>query len=356
MGKDKPELPSRNDGGEPSWFKMTGWYNLRSTILLVEILAVFIFTVYFASGFELSFLRQNALIGFIGIMLVAFWLLHWLFLGRFISKWIALIVLVIAYALGGYFGLNYFGGHWETWSRETKQNLHAIQLALERYADDNEGHYPQFLVGGELESGSVDPLVKMDTWHAYPRCPSVSSNSPYGRSCVFFRKVAPWAINPDAIIIDPQEIRALQVEYNDPYRANNPTARFGKDSTMMGNVAADHRFPQGSFGYPFWERKASNTDKLTIALQGQFYYKALYSPGATEPDAYVLMAFGSAGFERYDALTTVPGGHELDCRLPDGSGIGMGVPVLPKLGLKGDGIPDGVIIALSGGWAAKEFD
>ncbi len=32
---------------------------------------------------------------------------------------------------------------------EVKQNLHAIQLAVERYATDNEGRYPYFLYGGD---------------------------------------------------------------------------------------------------------------------------------------------------------------------------------------------------------------
>ena len=32
---------------------------------------------------------------------------------------------------------------------EVKQNLHAIQLAIERYATDMDGNYPFFLFGGE---------------------------------------------------------------------------------------------------------------------------------------------------------------------------------------------------------------
>src|SRR5687768_17077495 len=32
---------------------------------------------------------------------------------------------------------------------EVKQNLHAVQLALERYSTDNDGNYPFFVYGGD---------------------------------------------------------------------------------------------------------------------------------------------------------------------------------------------------------------
>jgi hypothetical protein len=355
MGKDKPELPSRNDGGEPSWFKMTGWYNLRSTILLVESLIVLLGTTFCLFIWEFAYLKPYAQDSLLGLTFVVFWLLHWLLLGRFISKWIALAAFALAFAAGCYLN-NSFGGHVEGWSREAKQNLHAIQLALERYASDHEGHYPPFLIGGELTFDSIDPLLRKSDWKVYPTCAADHGYPPSRTVYALIRRMAPWVIEPDSYYSIPSDVKWLQAEYKDAYSADSSTARFGKDYTLMGNVAADHRFPQASFGYPFWERKASNTDKLSIALQGQLYYKALYSPGATKPDAYVLMAFEPAGFEGQDLFTSVPGGHELDGRLPDGSGLGMGVPVIPSLGLKGDGIPDGVMIVLSGGWVAKEFD
>lgn len=65
------------------------------------------------------------------------------------------------------------------------------------------------------------------------------------------------------------------------------------------------------------------------------------------------MVFGGDKDKGMDALTTVTGGHELDGRLQDGSGVGVGVPVIPELVIKGDGKPDGVILVLTGGW---QFD
>lgn len=331
--------------------------NLRSPVLLAEAIAIVALTAFFASTWELGFLKQGVVIVLIGLAVVLLWLLHSFLLKRFVSTWISLTVFVVAYALGSYFGLNSFNVLVEYWSHEAMQSLHAIQLALERYAEDNEGHYPPFLIGGDMYSGhSIDPLLGEGRWETYPRCAGMYHGYPVSEgSYALLRSLVPWAINPNYYCSLPSDLKRLQAEFDDPYGAGNKTNRFGSDYTRMGNVAADHRFPQASFGYPFWERETTFDNRMALALQGQFYYKALYSPGSDQPDGYILMAFGRADYDWGDWLTTESGGHELDCRLPDGGGVGMAVPVLRQLGLKPDGIPDGVIIVLAGGWVMSDM-
>ncbi|MCB1220464.1 MAG: prepilin-type N-terminal cleavage/methylation domain-containing protein [Planctomycetales bacterium] len=49
---------------------------------------------------------------------------------------------------------------------EVKQNLHAIQLSLERYSTDEDGIYPFCLYGGEslLNMGSVNGINPQYQW------------------------------------------------------------------------------------------------------------------------------------------------------------------------------------------------
>jgi len=79
--------------------------------------------------------------------------------------------------------------------RETKVNLHSIQIALERYATDHNGEYPEYIMGGDLESwdsengviaisqaaeGQVpplDPLIEMGYLASYPTNPFFDSTS-----------------------------------------------------------------------------------------------------------------------------------------------------------------------------------
>jgi hypothetical protein len=248
-------------------------------------------------------------------------------------------------------------GVWVTW---TRQDLHSIQFALERYAEDNGGHYPEFLIGGEYtdDISNPDPLL-YGYYPYYPRNEAfdIDLRPPVSDDYMSFytlRTKYPWLLGPYSMIVLPAELTELQAKFQDFYRTEG-RMRFGVNSARMGNMGADHRFANAKWGYPFWERKKGSRNLLTVGLQGQFYYKALYKPGSKQPDGYILMVFGSYAFDGMDAFTTVPGGHELDGRLPDGSGLGMGVPVIPELGIEGDGKPDGVYYVLHGGWPVKAF-
>jgi len=233
-----------------------------------------------------------------------------------------------------------------------RQNLHSVQLAIERYASDNEGVYPRYLLGGDW---SDDFVIAEDYWRFS------------GLDQVEF----PFWKGDKPKLALPGEGDWLVMEGYMPRYPRNPFYRKwrnkrcvivlslgdtrnvgGDDSTSMFQVGADHRFENARFGERYWLWQRGNT--IDRALRGNFYYKALIPPGDDKPRGYILMAFGKAKKPNLDAFTTVPGGHELDGRLPDGTGVGMGVPVIPELGLKPDGKRDGVILVLHGGWPWEE--
>lgn len=270
-----------------------------------------------------------------------------------------LAVYIVAFFTGGYLSVatSIRDGVWVWRARSCLWN---VQLSVERYALDHDGHYPEFLIGGEYTEGeaSPDPLFR-GYLEGYPRNEAArrslqEPDSEYMRDYIKLRSKYPWLIGAHYYWSDPDDIAELQRRYGDYYDGAEAPSRFGEHYTLMGNIAADHRFPDAQWGYPYWERRTGSRDLLTVDLQGQFYYKVLYRPGSDQPDGYILMVFGSYADDGMDAFTTVSGGHELDGRLPDGSGVGMGVPVIPQPGLESDGKPDGVLLVLFGGWPWEE--
>jgi len=241
---------------------------------------------------------------------------------------------------------------------QAKKNLHAIQLAVEHYASDHYGSYPYYLLGGHFTD---DFAIDAQTWESFknsflrPYASEVWANVVTRMETVRF---APSGMG-DRLICEGYTL----VYSDNPYSPRKTDAKSciipfdggtfsrrsgGLEGHSTAQIAADHRFEGAEIGERYWEWERGS--ELAESLQGNFYYKALIPPGEEHPRGYILMAFGNADNPGMDVFTTVPGGHELDGRLLDGSGIGMGVPVMPELGLEPDGKPDGVIIVLSGGW------
>jgi hypothetical protein len=252
---------------------------------------------------------------------------------------------------------------------EAMQSLHAIQLAVERYHAD-EHRYPEFLIGGTTEwddtsrypiAADGDTLAFLGYMPVYPDLDRsgrdlmaqeipIYSN---GRADIM-RRV--FLNERSGIAANPGDFKRLQDVFGDKHNVESHHSRFIDETSRarMGNLAADHRYENARWGFPYWLRETGSKDLITVTSQFNFYYKSLKSPGADRPDGYILMVFGPHYEKGQDTFTTVPGGHELDGRLPDGTGIGMGVPVIPQLGLEPDGKPDGVTIVLHGGWPWEE--
>ena len=160
---------------------------------------------------------------------------------------------------------------------EGKKNLHEIQLAVERYATDavmDGGFYPEFLLGGSAPgqddprlnlAQASDPLIRKGYLTVYPR-------------------------NPFAV---PENVRAMQEKYNDPFRPGTEQSkfgmRFGEDYALMGQVLADFRYPKlpgqkmtkvnnlfcyADTEYPFWDIWPEGTKKPKPFLPGEFFYKS----------------------------------------------------------------------------------
>ncbi len=275
----------------------------------------------------------------------------------------ALLVLLIL----GLVGLVYLSlqpGMRPVLDSEVKQGLHAIQLALERYAVDHHGQYPPYLIGGageyaemvKVESGRevyteprkcpfptqlTDPLVREGYLPSYPKNPFVRHISVHG-----------W-----------------QMEYNDPLRNGTEEAklhgtRFGPSCRLMGNVMADRRYamftlpraaePVRTYAdteYPcadFWPEDAAEPKPF---LPGMFFYRSqshpmLVSEGNAEPQirepvgSYILGAYGGLRTKGKDVIG------------PDASGRNAFSPFGGRAGDDSvfgnpDGIRDAVILVLT---------
>jgi len=243
---------------------------------------------------------------------------------------------------------------WKHTEGEAISNLHAIQLAIERFYEKN-GYYPEYLIGGSRGAGGTRGRTQVSPDVGAPTQRDNLSYDPLIDGGFLPGNEYPrWPGPVDDFTLRYFEL--LQAEFADEYVLSSSCSRFiSLDDTSspkirMGNVGADHRYPRAKWGFPFWLRSTESTGLISLTSQFNFYYKSLRSPKAAKPDGYILMLFGFYRTRGIDAFTNLSYGHELDGRLPDGSGVGAGVPVIPELGIKGDGKPDGVILVLHGGW------
>ncbi|MCB1220404.1 MAG: hypothetical protein H7A35_16040 [Planctomycetales bacterium] len=219
-----------------------------------------------------------------------------------------------------------FGNHRHPQYQETevKQNLHSIQLAIERYAVDSEGRYPQWISGGSHAPGSLggpDAAYTADVLIMESYMPSCPAN--------------PFARTGQARNETRRAVREMQELLNDPLQPveggdlSAPAYRFGKDYELMGNVLADPRFAEVIVGtdsdgnairkrtgtdviYRCWDTEA--LDKPQYWLQGQFMYKS-FGPliaagdagaepdfGKLHADMYMLAGYGSVRTKGQDVL------------------------------------------------------
>ncbi len=175
---------------------------------------------------------------------------------------------------------------------ECKQNLHEIQLAVERFATDSKGDYPAYLVGGSVErADKIDPSTA-DGFADISQPADVSQVSDQLLREQYIGKYPqnPFTRNGLAIhqlqeSLDGVHEDALRNGTSDP----NYGTRFGPDCTLEGNVLADPRYVKwdsksgkaGQSGnmptyadveYRFWDMWKS--DKPDPFLPGQFFYKS----------------------------------------------------------------------------------
>lgn len=216
---------------------------------------------------------------------------------------------------------------------EVKQNVHAIQIALERYNVDR-GGYPEYLIGGSAEwaanaqasasnplgglqqcSGPVsDPLLREGYFDRYPRNPFVRG------------------VDGSLAVYRVQEA-VTEPSSGDPLRdgpgglGDKLGTRFGPRCFSMGQVLCDPRYPLrvaegggapvetgATVEYRYWDIWAGA--KPAPFLPGEFFYKSwsgvLYperpdfraKPADSVPPAqlYHLGAYGGPRSKGMDVL------------------------------------------------------
>jgi prepilin-type N-terminal cleavage/methylation domain-containing protein len=125
---------------------------------------------------------------------------------------------------------------------ETKAGLHNIQLALEQFAVDNNGNYPQFLVGG-------DNAAKDLNYHENHRDVAAIFETDMSMSPDALLRggyVSAYPSNP--FVTNSVPVQQMQAMEGDPLRSSRIDGklmgtRFGPDCNLMGQVLCDSRWP-----------------------------------------------------------------------------------------------------------------
>jgi len=225
--------------------------------------------------------------------------------GTRLGQWLTVLVILfgifilVGLVLPSFIKVTGHGGK----EAEAKANLHNLQLSIERYAVNNDGAYPAYLIGGEprwaakvqmAASGPLpkgfsdisdcdptqvsDPLLRAGYIDAYPR-------NPFVRDGMAVHRV--------------QEDLPTSLTGNDPLRngaleAATAGTRFGPYCTAMGQVLCDPRYPKWQYANPatgaaeprdtwatveyrmwdMWQNGRGKDPWLAIA-PGQFFYKSM---------------------------------------------------------------------------------
>ncbi|MEP0815035.1 MAG: type II secretion system protein [bacterium] len=246
-----------------------------------------------------------------------------------------LVVIVIIGILASIALPNYIRVKDKAKEAEVKSNLHNIQLSIERFAVDTEGTYPQYLIGGDLKY-SNNPNINANV-NALTDITVIADRNQVSDPLLRRGYVDSYPKNPFAR--NGAAIHKFQEDVNDRMRsgANGPIrgCRFGGTCTIMGNVSADHRFPQfvavtpgqppqlvesqANFeNFRFFDLWLGNRPKLY--LPGEFIYKSngpiiAASPESIDPnrpiqpievDQYIMAGYGSIRSKGSDILGPEP--------------------------------------------------
>lgn len=272
-----------------------------------------------------------------------------------------LVVIVIIGILAAIALPNFIKARNKAREAEVKSNIHAIQIALERYAVDSGGVYPPFLVGAERNSN----IIKMSV--------DLAGN---GVSQFPTHGMTPFAkVNDPALAIGPNGLRMLMdplVQFG--YLSEYPVNPFARRDTGMWNSASINNtgmtgvFPYGGehgdkmfdlgFGWgdtpqtdyvlytteSIEESEAQSSDDVfsdpDLDSPGNFYYHPIFNDQipvyfhyaanytaiidssvefsnlgimADEAAGYLLYGYGAAG----DRDTLVEGGLDYFNRMPE---------------------------------------
>ncbi|MCB1216910.1 prepilin-type N-terminal cleavage/methylation domain-containing protein [bacterium] len=166
---------------------------------------------------------------------------------------------------------------------EVKQNLHSIQLALERYSTDEEGIYPFYLYGGEalFNIGTVNGINPQYQWRVYDSGRIVQ---PFD---LFWETTDTWDYNDtgwqnlidqdiDAGFGDSLQFEGYLPRYpRNPFQVGSAGKVFGLDA--LATTYADHACFGGRDGQSMW-----NISWYGESPQMMFFSSDGYEPVRTE--------------------------------------------------------------------------
>ena len=151
-----------------------------------------------------------------------------------------LVVIVIIGILAAIALPNFIKARNKAREAEVKSNVHAIQIALERYAVDSGGVYPTFLVGAERDSNIIKCSIDLlnNGVSQFPQ----SGETPFAKTADANLAVGPEMLR---ILMDPM----IQFGYISEY----PTNPFARRDTGMWNSSSINQtgmtgvYPYGGF-------------------------------------------------------------------------------------------------------------
>ena len=151
---------------------------------------------------------------------------------------------------------------------ETKAAIHAIQLDLERFATDNEGTYPPYLIGGDNATKRLDIGDDEEITERYMELPAEACSDPLIRTGY----VDSYPRNP--FVRNTLAVQRLQMMIGDPlrsalYEGQEMGTRFGANGNLMGQCLCESR-------YLMWNYVVPETNEVKLKptwsnIQYEFY-------------------------------------------------------------------------------------
>jgi len=212
------------------------------------------------------------------------------------------VVLVLIFILASLFMPSISVPRDKAKAAEAKQNLHVIQLALERYAADHDGVYPRYLIGGAAEHATAFADLMSGSSTGVSQVPLETVSDPLAREGYLPRYPHnPFLVSDESRrrLFELQADLATSITGDDPLRNGVGTegaargTRFGAHCRSIGQVLCDPRCEKFSYTdpdsgetvtadswaiveYRAWDMWQGNRpDESKHLLPGQFFYKAI---------------------------------------------------------------------------------
>ena len=281
---------------------------------------------------------------------------------------------------------------------EVKQNLHSIQLSLERYGTDNEALYPFYLYGGDPFYNAATAAFLYNKNYGVVQGGQTAKNpfdtftyddvgGAYGDALCFEGYLTKYPKNPFVGNSQAMFYSGTSANLNYGTSANNYSVAGGEDGKLMfclslygegvvhsaPSLSAVLMFPGNFWYHPRFQDQGTNAEH--VYRQGQDtgigYANACVDLfGAQIDTAYQIMSHDVQGYDLGAVGSSATQGLDVDYTTSDGSWDYRTAYIVNNLErnpywdlqagnalydqfTQPDGIPDGYIIYLNGGMDAK---